>query len=189
MQWKKIITFIQQNVILEKALASLFHNEILFRITDDVGCPSLGCCRRSPPRWAHQNFETDPRTRHWIRQIQLQVGISHPHSSCMTFSFRSNNELGFDTLTATRLKMESKCLRAECRNRSEMKPEPFPRALSLSPMMKAKPSASTGWPMRTDSKPREIICQLPHPSPNTSSSSSLTWPLLDSCKNLPSNSS
>merc|ERR1712071_240510 len=40
--------------------------------------------------------------------------------------------------------------------------------------LRERSSPSTGLLMRTDSKPRELICLLLHPFPSTSSSSSLT---------------
>merc|ERR1712071_81117 len=58
-------------------------------------------------------------------------------------------------------------------NRWARKPKtrgPYPKEVTLSPTLKEPYSPSTGWPMKTDSKPVEIICPRLPPCRLTSSS-------------------
>merc|ERR1711911_577125 len=65
---------------------------------------------------------------------------------------------------------ESSSARAEPNPKSL---EPCRRAATLSPKI-VRDTPSPGWPMRTDSRPREIICPLRPLCPSTSSRCSTT---------------
>merc|ERR1712071_50234 len=67
--------------------------------------------------------------------------------------------------------------RAETRKKSDPQSRtsaPFPAEVTLTWAKITTDTPSTGWPMRTDSKPPELICPLHHRCPPMSSSFSLT---------------
>merc|ERR1711946_71930 len=109
----------------------------------------LGRCRRPPPgQPSHPHRQAIAEPRHGETSVLVQLRDGERNSSA----------------------------RAESRSRSEPNPkslEPCRRAATLS-LKIARDTPSPGWPMRTDSRPREIICPLLPLCPSTSSRCSTT---------------
>ena len=122
-----------------------------------------------------QTQEHDTETgKYSFRLVSYLINALHLCRMRNGLKLTINDGIGPGFFTAGKPTMVSRWKRAESRKSSEMRPVPFPRDLTPSPLM-APPSLSNGLLMRTDSKPREIICQLPHLCPNTLSSCSATW--------------